>query len=382
VDCRSEPDAVLAARTDLTPTAPRLVAVLWSGSLGGAETFTAELCRVLRELGADARVLFVTHEEPLASRLRAANVPYATLGLHRGRGIVLRPLAFARAARSLGPDGAILVSPGYLGAALRLGGYRGKVAVVLHDLVQTGLLSTARRIVKRVDRLSGGWATNVEVAVSDFVLAAARRDFPRRRNLVRIYNGIDLDVYSPGRNGSDDVRPVIGWAGRIVEGKGLDTLLRAIPAVRARYDVQLRIAGDGPERPRLEQLADELGLRGSVVFEGWSPDMPAFWRGCSVAAIPPVGAVESFGMVAIEAMACGRPVVASRAGALPELVVDGVTGRLVPPGDHEALTAALLELVGDEARRATTGAAARERCEAHFDLRQSAQAYLDLFRTS
>jgi glycosyltransferase involved in cell wall biosynthesis len=365
----------------LKPVAPRLVAVLWSGSLGGAETFTAELCRVLRELGVDARMLFVTHEEPLAARLRDANVPYATLGLHRGREVALRPLAFARAARSLGPDGAILVSPGYLGAALRLGGYRGKVAVVLHDLVQTELLSTARRMVKRVDRLSGGWATNVEVAVSDYVLEAARRDFPRRRDVVRIYNGIDLDVYSPGRNGSDEA-PVIGWAGRIVAGKGLETLLRAIPAVRARCDVQLRIAGDGPERRGLEQLAAELGLGGSVVFEGWSPDMPAFWRGCSLAAIPPVGAVESFGMVAIEAMACGRPVVASRAGALPELVLDGVTGRLVPPGDQEALTEALLELVGDESRRATTGAAARERCEAHFDLRQSAQAYLDLFRTS
>jgi glycosyltransferase involved in cell wall biosynthesis len=337
---------------------------------------------VLRELGVDARVLFVTHEEPLASRLRDANVPYATLGLHRGRRIVLRPLAFARAARSLGPDGAILVSPGYLGAALRLGGYRGKIAVVLHDLVQIELLSTVQKIVKRVVRLSGGWATNVEVAVSDFALEAAGRDFPRRRHVVRIYNGIDLAVYSPGQNGSDGDRPVIGWAGRIVAGKGLETLLRAIPAVRARCDVQVRIAGDGPERPRLEQLVGELGLGGSVVFEGWSPDMPAFWRGCSLAAIPPVGAVESFGMVVIEAMACGRPVVASRAGALPELVLDGVTGRLVPPGDQEALAEALVELASDETRRATSGAAARERCEAHFDLRQTAQAYLQLFEES
>ena len=364
----------------MTSHSPRLAAVLWSGSFGGAETFTAELCRVLRVLGADARVLFVTSPEPLNTRLEASGVPFATLGLRRGREVVRHPRALARETTSLGPDGAIVVSPGYLAAALRAGGYRGRVVAVAHDLIQRSLMSRTRTLLKRVDRASGVWASDAEVAVSDFVLRRVQRDARGDKRIVRIYNGVDLDVYSGAANGSATRTLDIGWAGRIVHGKGLETLIEALPTVRRHVPVRLRIAGDGPLRSTLQGLAAKLGLGETISFEGWSSDMPSFWGSCALAAVPSHKWVESFGMAAVEAMACARPVVASRAGALPEIVEDGVSGRLVPPGDHKALAAALIELAQDADQRISAGAAGRARCEDRFDLRRTALAYLDLFR--
>ena len=108
----------------------RLALVLWNGNLGGAETFSAALARQLRADGVDAGLVFVGSPEPLARELD--DVPHVTIGLGRGREVLLRPLALARATREVGPDGALVVSPGYLPATLRLGRYRGPIVVVNH----------------------------------------------------------------------------------------------------------------------------------------------------------------------------------------------------------------------------------------------------------
>jgi glycosyltransferase involved in cell wall biosynthesis len=92
--------------------------------------------------------------------------------------------------------------------------------------------------------------------------------------------------------------------------------------------------------------------------------------------------IESFGMSTVEAMACGRPVVVTSNGALPELVVDGANGRVVPSGDPRALAEALVSLIGDEATRREAGRAARARCEERFDIRDCATSYLDLFQAA
>jgi len=143
----------------------------------------------------------------------------------------------------------------------------------------------------------------------------------------------------------------------------------------------LRIAGDGPAREMLQELADELGVNGAVEFTGWTLDMPSFWRECDLAVMPSDGSVESFGMAAVEAMACARPVVATANGALPELVDDGVTGLLVPRGDRVALADALVTLTRDSERRRAAGRAARARCEQRFDIRDCAASYVKLFQT-
>jgi len=102
------------------------------------------------------------------------------------------------------------------------------------------------------------------------------------------------------------------------------------------------IAGDGPERGSLEALAKRLRIADRVAFVGLQTDMPCFWRQCDVAVVPSHAPhVESFGLVAVEAMASGLPVVASRNGALPEIVVDSRTGTIVPEADPMVLAAAL-----------------------------------------
>src|SRR5205823_126785 len=135
---------------------------------------------------------------PLDARLDAAGIPHASLGLRRGRAAMLRPRVLAERARSLGADGALVPRAGYLTAALRAGGYRGRVVATAHDAVyDLGPVGVVDRLAWRVDRVTGFWASDVDVAVSDFALAHMRRQLHARR-LVRIYNGVDLGAYTNG----------------------------------------------------------------------------------------------------------------------------------------------------------------------------------------
>jgi glycosyltransferase involved in cell wall biosynthesis len=336
---------------------------------------------MMRDLGADVGVVFVTQDEPLGTRLEAAGIPYTSLNLSRGRDAVRHPAALARLVDAFGQDGALVPRAGYLTAALRLGGYRKRVVAVAHDaLFALGPVSARERLIWRVDRASGFWASDIDVAVSDFALSHMRRQLHGRR-LVRIYNGVDLDLYN-GTPESGVRRPVtIGCAARLIEGKGVNVLLRAFSVGAGRVGACLRIAGDGPTRPTLERLTSELRLTDAVEFMGPVVDMPSFWRSCDIATQPSATFVESFGMAAAEAMACARPAVVTENGALPEVVADGTTGAVVACGDVEALSEALLELTGDEQKRRSAGAAARARCEERFDLRRCAASYIDLFCT-
>ncbi len=174
----------------------QIAVVLWNGGTGGAETFTASLCKELRSAGVDAGMVFVTTPHPLAARLDEDGIPYSALGFASGRGIVLHPRTIANAVGRLGRDGAITVSPGYLTAALRIGGYRPRLVAVNHGhLLQLPNLPRLERAKRRVDMLSGRWASDVEVTVSDYMLRRLERERFRASRIVRIYNGLDLSKY-------------------------------------------------------------------------------------------------------------------------------------------------------------------------------------------
>jgi glycosyltransferase involved in cell wall biosynthesis len=356
----------------------RLALLLWSGSGGGAETHTANLAGALRRLGAEASVLFVTSAGTLAERLRDAGVPWEVLGHSRGRGVLLRPRRLARRATELGPDGVLTPSPGYLPAALRLGGYRGRIAAVNHGrILQLDREPAARRLVRRADRASGFWAADVEVAVSAAIAARLERERFRARRVVTIPNGVDVDVPPP--NGVPAARPfTVGWAGRFVPGKGVDVLVRGF-ASAGLDEARLVLGGDGPERSQAEALARDLGVAETVEFPGWVESGPGFWQGCDLAVAPPDGWRESFGMSALEAMAAGLPVVATRNGGLVELVEDGVTGRLVEAGDAQGLAEAIRDYAAEPDLRRDHGRAARRRAEDRFAIERTAAGYLGLF---
>lgn len=367
-------------RTGL-PRQPALALVLWSGDLGGAEILTANLARALRRLGADATVTFIETPWPLASRWADANIPFHSLGWGRGRDVLRHPRRYASEIAKVGADGALLVDRGLMAAALRAGGYRGSIVSVEHGAL---LLDLNRRSVQALSRQAarvvGARVADAQIAVSDFMLEVVRHHAHARR-VARIYNGIDPDTHVPGTgsraNPSSEL--VVGLAGRLIPGKGADQLISAVGQARAHTPIRLLIAGDGPERSRLAAHAQRLGIASKVELLGMVEDMPAFWRRCDVAATPPDTFVESFSIATLEAMSCGRPVVATRIGAVPELVLDGITGALVRPGDVDGLANALVQYARQPGLREKHGLAGRERAITRFHIDDCARAYLELF---
>lgn len=172
--------------------------------------------------------------------------------------------------------------------------------------------------------------------------------------VVHIYNGIDL----PSRQPLPD-KPSLLYVGRLEHVKGVEVLLRAMPSIIKRVPgTHVRIVGDGPDRERLEALARELGVVKSVTFCGWLKGNAVLeeYKRAKVHVIPSVWP-ENLPTVAIEALAVGRPIAGSRVGGIPELIKDGVTGAVVPPGDHKALSAAITGLLSDKKLSAKADAA-------------------------
>jgi glycosyltransferase involved in cell wall biosynthesis len=176
-----------------------------------------------------------------------------------------------------------------------------------------------------------------------------------------------------------DTRPPKGRfalvVGRLVEQKGVDVAVRALAAFPD--DVRLAVLGDGPERPRLETLARESGVADRVLLPGRVGDVAAWLRAAELVLHPVRW--EGFGLAVLEAMLAERPVVASAVSAVPELVVDGETGLLVPPGDAEALAAAAAELLADPDRGARMGAAGLHRARTEFSVARMADSTLEVY---
>ena len=160
---------------------------------------------------------------------------------------------------------------------------------------------------------------------------------------------------------------VIGFAGRLVEQKSIDTLIRAFALFlkRTPCDAKLVIAGRGPLEAALRNCAVEAGVAERVLWAGFREDVPCVMRAFDVFAITSVH--EGFGLVLVEAMAARRPVVATRAGAIPEVVIDGETGLLTEPEEPQQIAEALARM-NVPALRAQFGAAGCQRARAHFTL--------------
>jgi alpha-maltose-1-phosphate synthase len=243
----------------------------------------------------------------------------------------------------------------------------------------------------KAEQLGGGYALSswcervaVEaaaavIAVSEGmradVLAAYPAAAPERIHVIR--NGIDTAEYAPdpgtavlARHGVDPSRPSVIFVGRITRQKGVPVLLRA--AARLDPGTQLVLCAGQPDTPELAAEVTELvtGLQAARSGVVWIPEMLPkreviqLLSHATVFACPSL--YEPLGIVNLEAMACGTAVVASRTGGIPEVVADGQTGLLVPPGDPAALAMALNALVADPGRAQALGAAGRKRAVAEF----------------
>jgi len=204
-------------------------------------------------------------------------------------------------------------------------------------------------------------------------------------SLVRtIPSAVDLAALTPrvGRVGTRAAEglapdaPLLLSLANLVWRKGLDVLLRALARLPERPC--LWIAGDGPERGALENLAAELGVSSRVRFLGARADVADLLAACDVLVLP--SRLEGLGVAALEAMAAGRPVVASRVGGLADAVVEGRTGLLVAADDPPALAAALERLLENAPLRSALGAAGPGRLSEGFLAEQMVESYESLYR--
>lgn len=369
----------------------RVLHILSGCTVGGCEQHVlALLARLDRQRYEPWLAYFEAEPDdatPMAPLFRAARV--RTVDLHARRR--MDPLAFARLARLIRSGGFNLVHAhsfrAELGAmvATRAMADRPRLVRSVHNLddfyIRPRYRGLARAASRSMDRL---------VAISDAVEAFLRDDAGLADLPIdRIYYGLDVAPYrpdvpppsrrpgattphhsnaeQPGRN--PDARPTLGMLARLAPQKGHRVLFDALPAVLAAVpDLLVRIVGheELSTVAELRSHAAERGVAEHVRFEGFCADVPALLADLDVMVLPSLW--EGFGLVLLEAMAAGRPVVASAVGPVPEVVTDGETGLLVPPGDSRALGRALVRVLRDPDLAARLGRAGRARVEAEFGL--------------
>ena len=279
-----------------------------------------------------------------------------------------------------------------------LGRLKNRVARSAAELEPAVRLEEEARIVSGADRIVAANVVERAELLRDYAAPASR--------IATIPCGVDTDLFVPGdraearrRLGLDE-RPVLLWVGRIAPIKGLDTLLDAVARLSAPgQGLRLLIVGGEADEPTngheasLRQRIERLRLEDTVRFIGPQPQsvLPVYYVASDVTVLPSY--YESFGMVALEAMACGSPVIASRVGGLVTTVRDGVTGFLVPDSDVAALADRIGSLIADADLRWRVGRegvrwAAQHRwpcvaeavCREYASLESRARAHLDAAR--
>ncbi|HUF49005.1 MAG TPA: glycosyltransferase [Vicinamibacterales bacterium] len=173
--------------------------------------------------------------------------------------------------------------------------------------------------------------------------------------------------------------PVVGNAATLVRHKGHRYLVAAAALVVPKVpDARFLIIGDGDQRPALDKQIADLGLERHVVLAGHRADALALVKALDIFVSSSI--TESLGSAVLEAMACRRPVVGTRAGGIKDAIVDGETGLLVPPQDEQALASAIVSLLGDAGLRARLAEAGRQRVETTFSVERQVARTLEVYR--
>ena len=204
---------------------------------------------------------------------------------------------------------------------------------------------TLRQLTPLMDRL---------IVVSKAIERKIREEGRYGAPVSLIYNGVDMQRYNHQQPcctfreefGIPEGVPVVGVVARLEAEKGHRTLIDAWPVVLASHpEAWLLVVGEGSERNSLEAQAASLGISNRVVFTGRREDVPAVTAALDVAVLPSYR--EAQGLSVLEAMALSRPVIASNVGGIPEMIEEGVSGLMVPPGDCDALAGAIVRLLSD-----------------------------------
>lgn len=249
-----------------------------------------------------------------------------------------------------------------------------------------------RRLGLPLIRLTASWAS-VIVTSSDTVAGQLPRSARRRART--IYPGIDADAFSGADAGTirrryrvDEASPCLAVVGNITHGRAQDVAVRALSLLRSRFPaIHCLFAGIALDRARdrryeseLRKLVGQYGLDRHVTFAGFVPNVADIYAAADIV-LSPARVPEGFGRVAVEALAAHRPVVATRVGAIPEILRDGQHALLVEPGDAQALAVAVTRLWEDVELREHIVERGREHVIRAFDERESTSAFLDVVDT-
>ena len=373
----------------VTPPRVRVLYLIDSLGPGGAEHLLAGSLPFLRRAGVDPVVVVLQEQQgnPMAPRIAALGIPVRQLDIRRLR----QRGAFAQVKEAIAaaaPDvvhtqlefAAVLGIP----AARRLG---LPTVATLHTLdappprsrlaLHFRLMAWALRRARRV------------IAVSDVTRTHyLQRARLRPERVVTVYNGIDPTGFQITPEQAAEARAELGLApGDPVlvtvavqrEPKGIQYMLAALPEVAAAFPaVRYLLVGDGPHRPALEEQVRRLGLTGRVVFAGARDDVARMLAAADLFVLPSL--TEALPTVVAEAMAAGRPIVATTVGGIPEMVRHGDAALLVPPADPDALAAAVCRLLANPRQAAAMGRSGRRLVAARFDIRTQARALADDYR--
>ncbi|AKT50122.1 glycosyl transferase family 1 [Arsenicicoccus sp. oral taxon 190] len=359
--------------------------VLDSFSFGGAENLLVELARhappdlelAVASLGPAGR-----GKDAMLERLREVGLSPWHLDVRR----LADPVGVLRLARTLRASSADVVHA-HLGYSATLVPLAARLAgtpcvATLHLVPQLG--SPADRVKERLSVLAPGHLGRLVLVSQAAYDGYAEHYGPARPTWRHIPNGVDVDRFGlerrplPPELGVPDGAPVWAAVAALRPPKGHLLLLDAwARLLDAQPDAHLVVVGDGEARADLEARVAELGLGHRVHLLGRREDVPDLLAG--VDGVVSASTTEALPTALIEAAACGLPVVATDAGGTREVVLDGVTGRLVPVGDGAALTAALTDLMTDPAARAAYGTAARQRAEQVFSMQAWTRALHDLY---
>ena len=359
-----------------------------AAALGGAELY---LLDYLKYYGRGSKVLLFS-EGAFAQSLRAAGAdveviaaPQKLLGVSReakgykSLGVASDVLAQARkVARTAGDYEVIFANSqkAFMVGALAALMARRSIIWCLHDILTAEHFSAAnRKLVIALANLTGALVVANSQATADaFVQSGGRAARVRV-----VHNGIDVSAYGLGsvevpetelrRDLGIGDAPVVGVFSRLSEWKGQHVLLDALaelPDVHALL-VGDALFGEDAYAERLREQVQRLGLEGRVHFLGFRRDIPELMQCVDIVAHTSVSA-EPFGRVVVEGMLSEKPVIATRAGAIPEIIDDGKTGLMVEPGDAARLAAAIKEVLVEPGRAAALGAAARRAAQERFSL--------------
>jgi len=378
-----DPGDTIAHRVRASNPPVKVLRVIARLNVGGPALHVAYLTAGLAERGYDTTLVAGTiarGEESMAFVADAHNVHIETLSeLHREISPIRDLRAILRLARLIRRERPAILhthtaKAGAVGriAALLAGDARPPIVVhTFHGHVLRGYFGRTMTFgFRTLERWLARTTTSL-VAVSPEVrddLVALRVAPASKFTVVRL--GIDLAhrIASDGAQrretrrqmGLRDDAFVVGWVGRMTAVKNTDSLVRALQTlVDLGVDARLLLVGDGPDRDHLERYAHELGVMKRCLFLGYQEDVARFYDAIDALVLPSVN--EGTPVSVIEALAAGRPVVATRVGGVPDIVRDGVDGYLVAPGDPSELAERLVRLARDPDRRARMGADGRAR---------------------